>query len=113
MVGINSDLMRTMRVILSKPGLSMAKCSILIGGPDWPTSVLCGILKLDLIPILIGTLPILILITPTVLSGLFVYLGQTKDWAETLSTVCLSATGMAQSGRYDNECEERRGGCCI
>mmetsp|Transcript_28788 Transcript_28788/g.54352 ORF Transcript_28788/g.54352 Transcript_28788/m.54352 type:complete len:839 (+) Transcript_28788:95-2611(+) len=98
MVGINSDLMRTMRVILSKPGLSMAKCSILIGGPDWPTSVLCGILKLDLIPILIGTFPILILITPTVLSGLFVYLGQTKDWAETLSTVCLSATGMAQSG---------------
>ncbi|GMI06455.1 hypothetical protein TrLO_g11797 [Triparma laevis f. longispina] len=98
MVGINSSLMRTMRVILSKPGLSMAKCSILIGGPDWPTSVLCGILKLDLIPILIGTLPILILITPTVLSGLFVYLGQTHDWAETLSTVCLSATGMAQSG---------------
>jgi hypothetical protein len=37
MCNVNSDLMRTMKVILSRPGLSMAKCSILIGGPDWPT----------------------------------------------------------------------------
>jgi len=98
MCNVNSDLMRTMKVILGRPGLSIAKCSILIGGPDWPTSVLCGIMGLDLLPILVGTLPILLLITPTVLSGLFVFLTDRYAWAGTLSTVCLSATGMAQSG---------------
>jgi hypothetical protein len=98
MCNVNSDLMRTMKVILSRPGLSMAKCSILIGGPDWPTSVLCGIMGLDLIPVLIGTTPIIMLIAPTVMSGLFVYMsGEGYEWAGTLSTVCLSATGMAQS----------------
>mmetsp|Transcript_9953 Transcript_9953/g.20302 ORF Transcript_9953/g.20302 Transcript_9953/m.20302 type:complete len:845 (-) Transcript_9953:102-2636(-) len=98
MCNINSDMMRTMKVILMQPGITMAKCSILIGGPDWPTSVMCGIMGLDLIPILIGTIPVVVLIAPTVASGLFVYLGETKEWASTLSTVCLSATGMAQSG---------------
>jgi len=98
MCNINSDTMRTMKVILMQPGITMAKCSILVGGPDWPTSVMCGIMGLDLGPILIGTLPVILLIAPTVASGLFVYLGETKEWASTLSTVCLSATGMAQSG---------------
>ena len=98
MCSINSDMMRTMKVILAKPGLSMAKCSILIGGPDWPTSVMCGIMGVDLLPVLVGTIPVIVLIAPTVLSGLFVYLGDTKEWASTLSTVCMSATGMAQSG---------------
>ncbi|GMI19889.1 hypothetical protein TrRE_jg8661 [Triparma retinervis] len=98
MCNINSDMMRTMKVILLQPGLSLAKCSILIGGPDWPTSVMCGIMGLDLIPILIGTIPVFILIAPTVASGLFVYLGETEEWASTLSTVCLSVTGMAQTG---------------
>jgi hypothetical protein len=75
MVGINSKLIRTMKVVLMKPGLTIAKCAILIGGPDWPTSVLCGILGLDLFPIIIGTLPVFALIVPTVLAGSFAYLG--------------------------------------
>ena len=101
MVGVNSNMIRTMKVILSRPGMSIAKCSILVGGPDWPTSVLCGIMGLDLIPILIGTLPVSLLIFPTCLSGVFVYLSgepHNYEWASTLSTVCISATGMAQSG---------------
>ncbi|GMH52307.1 hypothetical protein TrRE_jg12299 [Triparma retinervis] len=53
---------------------------------------------LDVIPILVGTIPVFLLIAPTVASGLFVYLGETEEWASTLSTVCLSVTGMAQSG---------------
>ena len=75
MVGVNSKLIRTMKVVLQKPGMTIAKCAILVGGPDWPTSVLCGILGLDLIPILIGTLPVFALIIPTVLAGSFAYLG--------------------------------------
>ena len=101
MCNVNSDMMRTMKVILSRPGLSMAKCSILIGGPDWPTSVMCGIMGLDLLPVLVGTIPVVCLIAPTVLSGLFVYMsseaGGSVEWAGTLSTVCLSVTGMAQT----------------
>ena len=33
MVGINSSLMKAMRLVLSKDGLSVPKVSILIGGP--------------------------------------------------------------------------------
>lgn len=39
--------MRAVRYLLSQPGLTIAKASILCGGPDWPTSVLCGLLKLN------------------------------------------------------------------
>lgn len=42
MVGINSDAIRAMRVMLSDPGITRRKVSVLVGGPDWPVSVLCG-----------------------------------------------------------------------
>ena len=41
-VGINSLQMRAIRYCLEQPGLNPAKVCILCGGPDWPTSVLCG-----------------------------------------------------------------------
>jgi hypothetical protein len=68
-VGSNRPLMRTIEAVLRKPGLSPGKVAILVGGPDWPTSVLCGILKLPLLPIVIGTLPIIGFITPFALTG--------------------------------------------
>merc|ERR1719253_526440 len=49
----------------------MDKVAILVGGPDWPTSVLCGILKLNLIQVLIGTVPVMFVSTPVVLAGAF------------------------------------------
>merc|ERR1711871_24239 len=75
MVGINTATIRTMKLILSRPGLSIAKVAILVGGPDWPTSVLCGIMGLDLLPILFGTLPVGALVLPTILMGVFMYYG--------------------------------------
>ena len=33
---------------LKRPGLDMGKVGILCGGPDWPTSVLTGLLKCKL-----------------------------------------------------------------
>ena len=69
MVGINSTLIRAMKLVLQDKGMSFAKVAILCGGPDWPTSVLCGIMGLDLLPVLLGTLPIITLILPTVLTG--------------------------------------------
>ena len=68
-VGINTPLIRTIKLVLSKKGYSTVKVATLVGGPDWPTSVLCGILDLPILPILVGTLPVIIIIVPTVLSG--------------------------------------------
>ena len=98
LVGVNSDMIRTMRLILGEPGLGLAKVAILVGGPDWPTSVLCGIMGLKLGPVLVGTLPVWALIWPTVLSGTFLYLSGEKDWAGTAATIFLTATAAVQGG---------------
>jgi hypothetical protein len=90
LVGINTDLIRAMKLLLIQPGLSMAKVSILCGGPDWPTSVLCGILDLPLTPILVGTLPVMNLVIPTCLAGSFTYLSSSEGeygWAETAAAL--------------------------
>ena len=52
-VGVNSPMIKTMKLILGKPGFGVAKVAILVGGPDWPTSVLCGIMGLPLAPVLL------------------------------------------------------------
>jgi hypothetical protein len=68
---INSNTMRAVRKILSRPGLDIAKVAILCGGPDWPTSVLTGIMDLSFWQMLLGTQPIVVLICPCVLAGAF------------------------------------------
>lgn len=40
-VGINSTLMRAMRLVVGVDGLPASKVAILIGGPDWPVSFVC------------------------------------------------------------------------
>jgi len=105
-VGVNSKLMKSMRLVLGKNGLSVSKVAILIGGPDWPTSVLCGIMKLGLFQILLGTLPIVFLIFPTCLTGALLYMTSIETdtgnpyfpWAGTASTISASATAMVQFG---------------
>jgi len=94
-VGINSEGIRAMKVILSDKGITARKVAVLVGGPDWPVSVLCGILGLDLFSILIGTLPVVLLIVPTVFCGSFAYMGSIESddgvdlysWAETMGAV--------------------------
>jgi hypothetical protein len=39
-VGINSQLMKAMRLVVGQSGFSVAKVAILIGGPDWPVRVI-------------------------------------------------------------------------
>ena len=70
-VGINSDLIKAIRHILQQRGLTLAKVAILCSGPDWPTAVLCGILKLDVTQMLIGLLPIFTLTAPSSLAASF------------------------------------------
>jgi len=71
MIGVNSDFTRCIGMILSQPGITLGKVTVLCGGPDWPVSVTCGILKQNLASILCGTLPVYFLIVPCVLSGAF------------------------------------------
>ena len=37
-VGINSPLMKAMRLVVGQDGIRVAKVAVLIGGPDWPVS---------------------------------------------------------------------------
>jgi hypothetical protein len=106
LVGVNSDIIRAMKLVLREPGFGIAKVSILVGGPDWPTSVLCGIMDLKLLPVLVGTLPIVFLILPTLLTGSFTYMADARDengelefpWAGTMATVFAALTAFVQFG---------------
>jgi len=69
-VGVDKVPTRAMEQILNQRGLKIDKVAILVAGPDWPTSVLCGILRLNVPAMLLGTLPvILVSIIPQVLVG--------------------------------------------
>lgn len=70
-IGINTTLMRVCRIILTQRGFSLAKVAILVGGPDWPVSVIIGIMRLPLLPVIVGTLPVIVLVAPLSLSGSF------------------------------------------
>lgn len=104
-VGINSRIIRSMKLVLAAPGMNISKVSILIGGPDWPTSVLAGLMRLPLLPILVGTIPVVVLITPTVLTGSFTYMGSLRvngspefPWATTVAAIFAALTGIVQFG---------------
>ncbi|CAD7941072.1 unnamed protein product [Amoebophrya sp. A25] len=71
LVGVHTPTIRAIEVVLRQPGLGFGKCAILCGGPDWPTSVLCGILQCSLLQIMIGTAPIFVFVSPTVMTGAF------------------------------------------
>lgn len=69
-VDVNSDTMKAIKVILTGKGcITKGKVCILVGGPDWPTSVLTGVLGLNLVPMIMGSLPVSIPITLTVAAG--------------------------------------------
>jgi len=81
--GVHTPLMRAIERVLRRPGLSLGKVMILCGGPDWPTSVLAGILGISLFQCELGTCPIIANVIPLCLSGSF-YLRRTghgEIWA--------------------------------
>lgn len=71
LVGINSVPIQAVRRILMTPGLSVSKVMILIGGPDWPTSVLAGILGTNVWQMMLGTIPIAPVVSLCVTAGAF------------------------------------------
>jgi len=108
MVGVTTVEMRAIEMILREPSLTLAKVSILIGGPDWPVAVLCGLLKLPLDPILLGICPVLFQsVIPCVLSGALLVSEdeQVKAFGETALVVAsaLQAVAAIGAGYYVQE----------
>jgi hypothetical protein len=95
-VGVNSRLIKSIRLILERPGVSLAKVSVLCGGPDWPTAVLCGILRADLRQMLLGLSPIFLLTMPTSMAGAFqLKVAEGPGWV-TASSLMLLLSGAMQ-----------------
>ena len=84
------------RLILQRKGFSLAKVSVLCGGPDWPTAVLCGILRADLAQMLLGLSPIFLLTVPTSMAGAFQLRVNEGDGWVTASSMMLLLAGGAQ-----------------
>ncbi|CAJ1377729.1 unnamed protein product [Effrenium voratum] len=103
MVGVDKVPTRATEKILKQPGLSLGKVCILVAGPDFPTSMLCGILRLSIPQMLIGTMPvILVSIIPQVLvGGLITYQGSSADdgSSSVLSMVSTAVTGFAAASQ--------------
>lgn len=94
LVGVHKPFIRAIEAVLRKPGLSWGKIMILCGGPDWPTSVLAGILRLSLWQVMLGTCPIIASVVPLVLTGSF-YLkrDESENWTRT-GNLMLSLTAL-------------------
>lgn len=93
-VGVHKPFIRAIEVVLRKPGLSFGKCMILCGGPDWPTSVLAGILRLSVLQCLVGTVPILFTIAPLCLTGsLYLRREESEVWLRS-GNLMLTFTGI-------------------
>eukprot|EP01062_Namystynia_karyoxenos_P015959 TRINITY_DN15827_c0_g4_i1.p1 TRINITY_DN15827_c0_g4~~TRINITY_DN15827_c0_g4_i1.p1 ORF type:complete len:1169 (+),score=366.64 TRINITY_DN15827_c0_g4_i1:386-3892(+) len=86
-VGINSMSIRAIRHILQRPGMSMDKVAILVGGPDWPTSVLTGILGMSLPQMLLGSCPVLVPLSLTVVAGACMLKADSGGTWESLASV--------------------------
>jgi len=106
LVGVDKVPIRAVESILLKRGLGLDKVSVLVGGPDWPTSVLCGILRLSLFQCCLGTTPVIVVSSPCVVAGAFLAgpRAQMTDsekrlwdtWAST--ALAVSAFGQLASG---------------
>lgn len=94
LVGVHTTSIRAIEKILLRPGLTLQKVAILCGGPDWPTSVLTGILRLSLPQMLLGTLPCFFLIIPCVLGGSSL----NEEDLQSLSPVLIMMVGATQGG---------------
>lgn len=69
MCGVHTPFMQGIKNLLMVKGMTLAKVGILMGGPDWPTSVLAGILRCSLFQCILGTTPCFFLASASVIAG--------------------------------------------
>ncbi|KAF4651661.1 hypothetical protein FOL47_000257, partial [Perkinsus chesapeaki] len=97
-VGVDQPGIRAIEKVLQVPGHTVPKVAILCGGPDWPTSVLTGIMKLSVFQMVLGTMPCIFLVVPCALSGaLLNRVEEGAIWGASASTA-LALAGLAQGG---------------
>ena len=94
LVGINSITIRAIDKILRRPGFDLGKICILSGGPDWPTAVLCGILRLRWIEVIMSSMPVYFVVMPCVMAAGFL-LKKGDPW-ESVSAVMLTLAALVQ-----------------
>jgi hypothetical protein len=82
MVGVEKPGIRAIEHILRQPGLFPGKVGILCGGPDWPTSVMCGFLGQSRFQMCLGTTPISIICLPSVMAGCILNMPSDSLWGE-------------------------------
>jgi hypothetical protein len=82
LIGVDKVFTRAIAQILNVRGLTVGKVAVLVGGPDWPTSVTCGILNLNIPQMLLGTAPVFFVSSPCVLAGAF--LAQATDGEDSI-----------------------------
>jgi len=93
-VGVTKVGVLATESVLKEKGFKLFKVCILVAGPDFPTSVLCGILQLNIPQMLLGTSPVIMVsIIPQTLVGVLL----TKEDASegVWSMVATVATGLA------------------
>ena len=101
LVGVNSLTIRAIKYILQQPGipfLDIRKVSILCGGPDWPVSVLTGILGMNPISMLLGSVPVILVIAATCLAGAFELKKSEGPQWESIAKVAMASMVVAQTG---------------
>jgi hypothetical protein len=89
LIGVDKVPTRAIEQILKSRGLNAGKVALLVGGPDWPTSVTCGIVRVNIPQMLLGTLPVLVLLAPCCAAGAF--MGRVKPGEESLDNMLANA----------------------
>jgi len=87
---VNSVHTRAVREVLSAPGWTRGKVAILIGGPDWPTSVLTGILRLNVFSMMLGTTPIIVIIAAFVVNGAYLTVREANETTGIIYNISLA-----------------------
>ena len=98
LVGVNSLELRAIRFILLHPNpFHPPRTGIILGGPDWATAALAGMLKTSFFKNLLGNIPILLIVIPTSLTGAFwIRISEGGLWAS-MAAVSLAGTILGAS----------------